>query len=81
MRRAMRLDMSIMVPAPEEPPAPGRTEKVMTTFKMPADLKTELNAYCRKHGLRIGDWINQAIRERLERERRNETGRKGDRES
>ncbi|PLS29895.1 hypothetical protein Uis1B_2276 [Bifidobacterium margollesii] len=48
----------------------GDIPKVMTTFKMEAELKAELNAYCRERGLRIGDWINGAVRERLDRERR-----------
>ncbi|KAA8815724.1 hypothetical protein [Bifidobacterium vespertilionis] len=40
--------------------------KVMTTFLMESDLKEQMRSHCRDKGLKIGDFINRAIRDALE---------------
>lgn len=39
--------------------------KIMTTFMMEARLKEKMRSHCRANGLKMGDFINQAIREAL----------------
>lgn len=39
--------------------------KVMTTFQMDAALKQRVKAHCRANGLKIGEFLNQAAREKL----------------
>ncbi|MBT1171744.1 hypothetical protein [Bifidobacterium sp. SO4] len=40
--------------------------KVMTTFQMDKELKEQLKAYCKDRGLKMGDFINNAIKQALE---------------
>lgn len=41
-------------------------EKVMTTFQMDKQLKERLKSHCQSQGIKLGEFINRAIRQALE---------------
>lgn len=43
--------------------------KTMTTFQMETALKNQVKAHCRSTGLKLGEFLNQAARLKLETDR------------